>query len=183
MAGLEETTEPAAPSVDWIHDLVRRWLDAWNSHLPDEVLALLTEDVEIRDDSWPTAMHGHTEVREFLEALWRAMPDMTFELITGPYVMPAQPCASFRWRGAGTFTGPMNPPGFAPTGRRWEVDGADFHEYRDGRIARLRVVLDVMSVSRQVGLMPPTGSRGERAMAVVQRGVVRLQRRYRRRDR
>jgi hypothetical protein len=69
----------------------------------------------------------------------------------------------------------MHPPGFAPTGRRFEVDGADFHEYRDGRIARLRVVLDVMSVSRQVGLMPAAGGRGERAVAAAQRGIVRVQ--------
>jgi steroid delta-isomerase-like uncharacterized protein len=177
MSGLQET---AAPSVEWINDMVARWLAAWNSHRPDEVLALLTEDVEIRDDSWPSTMHGHAEVSKFLDALWHAMPDMTFELIAGPYVIPGQPRSSFRWRGAGTFSGRMDPPGFAPTGRHWEVDGADFHEYRDGRIAKLRVVLDVMSVSRQVGLMPPTGSRGERAMAAMQRGVVRLQQLYRR---
>ena len=99
-------------------------------------LSLLTEDVEVHDDSWPRTMHGHADVREFLEALWRAVPDMTFELLDGPYVIPGEPRASFHWRGFGTFTGRMDPPGFAPTGRRWEVDGADFHEYRDGRIAK-----------------------------------------------
>ena len=162
--------------IDWIGELVRRWLGAWNSHQPDRVLELLTDDVEVRDDSWPATMHGHAEVREFVEALWRAMPDMTFELITGPYVIPGEARASFHWRASGTFTGPMHPPGFAPTGRSWELDGADFHEYRDGRIARLRVVLDVMSVSRQVGLLPAAGSRAERTMAAAQRGVARLQR-------
>ena len=157
-----------------------RWLAAWNSHEAERVLALLTEDVDARDDSWPLAMHGHADVGNFLQALWRAMPDMTFELISGPYVMPGKPRASFHWRGYGTFSGRMDPPGFAPTGRRWEVDGADFHEYRDGRIAKLRVVLDVMSVTRQVGVMPPAGSRAERAMAAAQRGIMRAQHMYRR---
>jgi hypothetical protein len=73
----------------------------------------------------------------------------------------------------------MDPPGFAPTGRRWEIDGADFHEYRDGRICRLRVVFDLMSVSRQLGVMPPSGSRAERAMAAAQRGLVRAQQTFR----
>jgi predicted ester cyclase len=124
-------------------------------------------------------MHGHGEVREFIEALWRAVPDMTFELLAGPYVIPDEPRASFHWRGTGTFTGRMDPPGFAPTGRRWEIDGADFHEYRDGRISRLRVVFDLMSVSRQLGVMPAAGSRAERAMAAAQRVLVRAQQTYR----
>jgi steroid delta-isomerase-like uncharacterized protein len=172
---------PVAPSVDWTRELVASWLDAWNSHDPDRILNLLTDDVEARDDSWPKAMHGHGDVREFVEALWRAVPDMTFELLAGPFVIPDEPRASFHWRGSGTFAGRMDPPGFAPTGRRWEIDGADFHEYRDGRISRLRVVFDLMSVSRQLGVMPAAGSRAERAMAAAQRGLVRAQQMYRQR--
>ena len=166
--------------IEWIREFVPRWLAAWNSHEPDRVLELLTDDVEIRDDSWPKTMHGHDDVREFLQALWRAVPDMTFELLDGPYVIPGEPRASFHWRGSGTFTGRMDPPGFAPTGRRWEVDGVDFQEYRDGRIAKLRVIFDLMTVSRQLGVMPATGSTAERTMATAQRGVVRAQQAYRR---
>ena len=170
----DRTGTGEAPSIDWIGDFVGRWLDAWNSHDPDRVLAFLTEDVEVRDDSWPRTMHGHADVREFLNALWRAIPDMTFDLLDGPYVIPGEPRASFHWRGAGAFTGPMDPPGFAPTGRRWEIDGVDFQEYREERISRLRVAFDMMSVSRQLGLLPPAGSRAEQAMAAAQRGITRL---------
>lgn len=167
-------------STEWIREFVPRWLAAWNSHEPDRVLELLTDDVEIRDDSWPQTMHGHHDVREFLQALWRAVPDMTFELLDGPYVIPGEPRASFHWRGSGTFTGRMDPPGFAPTGRRWEVDGVDFQEYRDERIAKLRVIFDLTTVSRQLGVLPATGSTAERTMATAQRGVVRAQQAYRR---
>jgi steroid delta-isomerase-like uncharacterized protein len=180
-AGLERSAAEGAPSIDWIREFVGRWLEAWNSHQADRVLGLLTDDVEVRDDSWPKTMHGHADVREFLEALWRAVPDMTFELLDGPYVIPGEPRAAFHWRGAGTFTGPMDPPGFAPTGRRWEIDGSDLQEYRDGRIAKLRVVFDMMSVARQLGVMPAAGSRGERVMAAAQRGVTRVHKVYRRR--
>jgi len=79
-AGSEPAPAEAAPSIDWIRDFVRRWLEAWNSHDAEQVLGFLTDDVEIRDDSWPKTMHGHGDAREFLEALWRAIPDMTFEL-------------------------------------------------------------------------------------------------------
>ena len=176
----ESAVTRQTPSADWIRDFIGRWLDAWNSHEPHRVVSFLTEDVEIRDDSWPKTMHGLRDAREFLQALWRATPDMTFELLAGPYVIPGEPRASFHWRGRGTFTGPMDPPGFAPTGRAWEVDGVDFQEYRDGRIARLRVVFDLMTVSRQLGVMPATGSRSERAMVAAQRGVIRVQSEYRR---
>jgi steroid delta-isomerase-like uncharacterized protein len=179
MSAAEQTGVESGPSLEWVREFVPRWLDAWNSHQADRVLDFLTEDVEVRDDSWPQAMHGHADVREFLEALWRAIPDMRFELLDGPFVTPAKAAASFRWRGSGTFTGVMDPPGFAPTGRRWEVDGADFQEYRDGRISKLRVVFDMMSVARQLGVMPASGSRGERALAAAQRGVVRLQQQFR----
>ena len=76
----------------------------------------------------------------------------------------------------------MVPPGFAPTGRRWEVDGVDFLEFRDGRIAKLRVALDMMTVARQLGVMPAAGSRGERAMAAAQRALTWVQDNYRRRS-
>jgi steroid delta-isomerase-like uncharacterized protein len=170
------------PSIEWVRDFVPRWLDAWNSHQPERVLEFLTDDVVVRDDSWPETMHGHADVRRFLDALWRAIPDMAFELSSGPYVIPGEPRASFGWRGSGTFTGPMDPPGFAPTGRHWAVDGVDLQEYRDDRICQLRVVFDMMSVSRQLGLMPSAGSRAERAMAAAQRGVIGVREAYRRRS-
>src|SRR6478735_855187 len=61
-------TEAAAPAVDtaFVQDFFPRWLDAWNSHDADRVLALMTEDIAYDDSAWPTTMHGHAEVREFL---------------------------------------------------------------------------------------------------------------------
>jgi steroid delta-isomerase-like uncharacterized protein len=169
------TTTEAVPSIEWIRDFTPRWLEAWNSHEVARLLALMTEDIEYRDDSWHKTMHGHADVREFLEATWRATPDMTFELLSGPYVIPGEPRAAFHWRGWGTHTGVLEPPGFAPTGRRWELDGVDLHEYRDGRVCRLRIVFDLMSASRQLGLLPAAGGPAERALAMVQRSAFRVQ--------
>jgi steroid delta-isomerase-like uncharacterized protein len=168
-------------SIDWIRDFTQEWLDAWNSHDPDRLLALMTEDIEYRDDGWPQPMHGHADVRTFLESLWRAFPDMKFEVLTGPYVIPNEPRAAFHWRGRATHTGPLDPPGFAPTGRSWELDGVDFHEYRDGRVSRLRIAFDMMSATRQLGLLPQAGSGAERAVAAAQRSASRVQEAIRRR--
>ena len=67
-----ETTSEATTSIEWIRDFTPRWLDAWNSHEVDRLLALMSEDIEYRDDGWPKPMRGHGDVREFLEAGWRA---------------------------------------------------------------------------------------------------------------
>jgi steroid delta-isomerase-like uncharacterized protein len=171
----EGRTTPAETTIEWIRDdFMPRWEDAWNSHEVDRVLALMSEDIEYRDDSWPKPMRGHADVRELLESTWRAAPDLKTEFLSGPYVIPGEPRAAFHWRTTGTHTGPLEPPGFAPTGRPWELDGVDLHEYRDGRVCKLRVVFDQLSVARQLGLMPAAGSRPERAMAMAQRSASRV---------
>jgi steroid delta-isomerase-like uncharacterized protein len=155
--------------LDFLTDFAERWEAAWNSHQPDRVLELMTEDIVYDDSAWPRTMRGHGDVREFLEALWRGMPDLRFEMVEGPFLHPSEQVANFYWKGAGTFTGPLDPPGFAPTGARIEIDGFDLQEYRDGRVCRLRIVTDMMEVSRQLGLMPPQGSQLEKAAAAAQR--------------
>ena len=170
-----ETTSEATLSIEWIRDFATQWIDACNSHEVNRLLALMSEDIEYRDDAWPKPMRGHADVREFLESSWRAFPDITVELLDGPYVIPGEPRAALHWRGWATHTGPLEPPGFAPTGRRWEQDGVDFHEYRDGRVCKLRITFDMLSVSRQLGLMPAAGGRAERALAMAQRSASRVQ--------
>jgi hypothetical protein len=166
-----ETTSEATLSIEWIRDFATQWIDACNSHEVDRLLALMSEDIEYRDDAWPKPMRGHADV-----------PDSTFELLGGPYVIPGEPRAALHWRGRATHTGPLDPPGFAPTGRRWEQDGVDLHEYRDGRVCKLRITVDVLSISRQLGLMPAAGGRAERALAMAHRSASRVQEEIRKRQ-
>ena len=165
---------------DFVADFVPRWDAAWNSHEPDRLLELMTEDIVYDDSAWPRTMRGHAEVREFVEYAWRAMPDLEFHMVDGPFLLEAGPRAAFYWEGAGTFTGPLDPPGLAPTGARVEFDGFDLQEYRDGRVCRLRITFDMLDVSRQIGLVPKQGSRAEKAGAAAQRLGVRLRERLRR---
>ena len=162
-------TAPAGVDHEWLGTFTGDYLAAWNSHDPDRLLALMAPDIVYDDSAWPTRMHGHDDVRAFLRSAWRALPDMTFDVVEGPYVLPGEPKAAIHWRAHATFTGPMDPPGYAPTGRNAVFQGVDFHEYRDGKLARLRVDFDVMDLARQLGLLPPQGSRTERAMAAAQR--------------
>ena len=56
-------------------EFVQRWLTAWNSHEPERVLELMTDDILFDDSARSQTMRGPTEVREFLALLWRAFPD------------------------------------------------------------------------------------------------------------
>lgn len=142
----------------------QRLIATWNSRQPDQVLELMTHDVVYDDAGWPTQMHGHAAVRGFLESTWRAVPDLTLELIEGPLVDPAAPKAADSWRATGSQTGTWDPPGLSPTGRRISFEGASVEEFRDGKICRIRVVYDVAAIMRQLGVLPKAGSIGERAI-------------------
>ena len=151
----------------WAAGFAQQWLDAWNSHEPERLFALMTDDIVYDDSAWPTTMRGHAEIREFLEHTWRAMPDLRFEVREGPYIHPVEPKAAFWWDGYATHTGPLDPPGLSPTGKAIKFDGADFHEYRDGKVARLRIVFDMADGMRQLGVLPPAHGRQERVLARV----------------
>jgi steroid delta-isomerase-like uncharacterized protein len=171
----EPEAKSAAPDethIDWIRNFETRLLDAWNSHEAGRVLAMMTDDIEYRDDAWPKTMRGHADVREFLDSTWTAFPDLTIELVEGPYVIHGKPGCAIYWRASGTHTGRLDPPGLAATGRRWKGDGMLVDEYRDGRVCRLRTCFDMLDASRQLGLMPRPGSLAERAIAAAQRASV-----------
>jgi steroid delta-isomerase-like uncharacterized protein len=172
-----EATQTQTIDAAWVEEFAQRWADAWNSHEPERLLALMTEDIVYDDSAWPRTMRGHADVREFLDFTWRAFPDMRFEATDGPYLVPGEPKAAFYWRGMATHQGPIDPPGIPATGKRMEFEGADFHEYRDGKVAGLRIVFDMADCMRQLGALPQPGSRGEKAMAALARVQARLRRR------
>lgn len=139
---------------------------------------IFTEDIEFQDDAWPQVMRGHAEVEEFLRALWRAMPDLRFELVEGPYLAENGRHAAARVRVAGTVTGPVDPPGFAPTDSPMTTEFAAFYELEGERIKRERVILNMNDVGTQFGALPPPGSPGERIGVLLQRlAALRMRRR------
>ena len=174
---MAETTAAAQPiTTDWVHGFVERWLAAVNSRRPERVLELMTDDVVYHDSGWPQTMCGHAETGEFLAWLWRAFPDATFECLGSPLVDLDGSRAAFWWRGRMTNRGSINPPGIRASGRSVEYEGADFHEYRDGQVARLRIVFDMNDVLRQLGLLPARGSLAEGVMVAMQVLGTRLRR-------
>jgi steroid delta-isomerase-like uncharacterized protein len=160
-AATATSTPPAA-----VHTAAKRlddeFVKAWNSHKVEKLLSLMTDDVIYDDASWATEMHGHADVRAFLESTWRAVPDLSFKHEDTVLVDASGTRTARYWTGKGTHTGPWDPPGLRPTGRSFKFHGASFLESRDGKLSRIRVVYDVTDVMRQLGVLPGRASIGER---------------------
>ena len=170
-------TAPAA-GLDpaFLEDFAHRWLDAWNHRDGDGLSSLCTPDVEGADPAVGT-IRGRAAVADWVRICQRAFPDYRFEEPEPPYPSRTEQKAIVPWRMVGTHSGPLSPPGFAPTGRSVVIDGVDHWWFRDGLVARYRADYDLTGVSRQLGLVPERGSRAERVMV----GLQRLQQRVARR--
>jgi predicted ester cyclase len=149
--------------------LFERIYELLNEHAACHIPEVFTEDVEFRDDAWPDQIRGHAEMEHFLTSLWRAVPDLRFELLQGPYVLEDDRHVALRVRVGGTATGPYDPPGFAPTGARVTTEYGGFFELEGSRIKRGRVIVNMNEVAMQIGAAPARGSRGERLLVRLQR--------------
>ncbi len=153
-----------------------RYAEAWNSHDAEQIEPLVTEDIVWLDPALPEPARGVGEVKEFMRTSWAAFPDLRFT--AGPmWLDPHEDSMTWAWRMEGTNSGPVEPPGFAPTGRRIDVDGIDVWDFAEGRIERYRAYYDMALVARQLGVMPSPGSRGERVGVMLQRAQARFARR------
>lgn len=161
-------------SVDWLREFGDRYLEAWNSHDPGAVAACVAEDVVWEDPALPGPAHGPNEVAEFVRTSVAAFPDYAFSEPGSPAISEDGLVAYFPWRMTGTNTGPIDPPGFAPTGRGFALDGVDLWQFRGGLIWRYRAAYDFSGFARQLGLMPPRGGFAEKAMVRTQRLRARL---------
>jgi predicted ester cyclase len=175
-SGLMETQSSSGPVDEtFALGMIERAAAAMNSHDGATFVSLMTEDVVFEHSASPTVLHGRDEVKAFYQdTVWRAFPDLTIELAEGPFFHPRESRISLAWRATATHTGPFDPPGLAPTGRPITMDVREILEIRDGLAHHVRLVADLADVMRQLGVLPAPGSRGERAMATMQRLQVRL---------
>src|SRR4051794_88316 len=159
----------------FLDDFSHRWADAWERRDGQALGQLCTEDVEFFDPAIQT-VHGRAEVAAWVDQCAAVFPDYRFEEPEPPYAAREADKAIAPWRMTGTNTGPLDPPGFAPTGKPVVIDGVDHWWFRDGLVARYRADYDMAGVMRQLGLLPEPGSRQERAMVRLQRVGARLRR-------
>jgi len=149
---MDAQTKPQSPtSPDW----AARFLAGWNSRNTDRLLGLAADDVTWVDPFIPEGIaQGKAAVSEWLAATWSAFPDLTFEVAGEPFISIDGTQLAIAWKGAGTFTGRLEPAGVEPTGARVEMTGVDVYQF-DGENLRLVVTeTDAMSLAVQIGVVP-----------------------------
>jgi steroid delta-isomerase-like uncharacterized protein len=152
-----------------LREFGERWLAAWASRAPERITSLCTEDVAWEDPALTAPLRGRAAVNEFLADTFRAFPDLAFTLTDEPCLSPDGRRVAVPWRVSGTMLGPLTPPGLAPTRRRFQLEGVDLYQLRDGLVARMTTRYDVLEWLRQIGAVPARDSAAERALLGVQR--------------
>ena len=108
---------------------VTRFNRVWNGHDLDGILHMMTDDVVFEasfgKDPWGVRVVGQAAVREFLEDMFRRIPDVRWDEIRH-FACPE--LAVVEWLTTGTPRG----------GTRYEVQGCDVLALRNGRIAAKR---------------------------------------------
>jgi predicted ester cyclase len=142
---------------------------AVNAHDAQRLGALCADEIVWRDPAAPATLHGRMEVVSFhRDVLFAAMPDVHLQLIEGPYLSIDGRSVAARLRFSGTMTGPLTPPGFAPTHGRLSFETAEFSQFDGGLLARHTVVLDMLDLARQIGAAPQVGSMADRLVVWLQ---------------
>jgi steroid delta-isomerase-like uncharacterized protein len=125
--------------------LAENFIAAWNSHNPDKMLPVFTDDIFYEDVAFGEVSHGHAELRKFAVSEFEGVPDLELKLVR----------ASIR-NGHGTiewsFTG--TDKGVYKTGKKFTVRGVSVVDVRNGKISRSLDFYDVATIMRQVGVLP-----------------------------
>jgi hypothetical protein len=169
MEGVPMAEERQELDEPFIRDFMERWLAAWNSKDPDQVLALCSQDVVWDESGGVGRLEGHDAVRKkSLRPFFDAFPDVQIEYIDEPYLALGGSKAAARWRIGGNMTGAWNPPGFAPTNSPVALEGAEFWEFEGGLVSNYTLLLDGLNLGQQIGAAPKPGTLSERVGLVMQ---------------
>src|SRR5207248_10939103 len=98
-------------------------------------------------------------LRDFFHELHGAFPDLAWEVLE---VVRDAGKAAVRWRATGTFAGPGNFQGFLANGAHLQMEGCDVLTINgENKIERLEAYVDSGDLARQLGVLPPAGSKAE----------------------
>src|SRR5215212_2172860 len=148
------TTSVANSAGFDLKDFAERYASAWNGCDTDAMAELITADIVWVDPALPEPARGIPAVQDFMRTSFQVFPDLRFSEPDPPHATVQGDLIAWAWTMEGTFRGPIDPPGFAPTGRRMKIDGVDLWRMRDGRIDDYRAFYDMSDLVRQLGILP-----------------------------
>jgi hydroxyacylglutathione hydrolase len=142
-------------------EVARRYFDAISAHDLDAAVACWVPG-SIDNFVGQQQLIAPDGVRAYFAELFSAFPDFAFEILS---TTEAEDRCAVRWRARATFAGPGRFQNFAPNGATIEIEGCDVVTVGDqGLITRNDAYLDSGDVVRQLGFLPPAGSKAEQRL-------------------
>jgi steroid delta-isomerase-like uncharacterized protein len=145
-------------------EIVRQHMEAEDRKDLDAVVACFTDDCYYRVPGLDLHLHGREQIRGWYTELFAAIPDManecerywSFQGETEPFVL-------YQAEMTGTHLGTLQ--GWHATGRCFRTGMlVRIPIAADGRMLAEEVYFDGAHLFRQLGILPPAGSRRERAL-------------------
>lgn len=138
----------------FVRDFGSRWEAAWNSHDTGQVMALLHPDIRWNDTIfWPELIHGHTDMRAYIDKIWAVMPDVHFKEVQ-LFSAPEDGRALY------LFEQTTSAPPAAGTAKTATTFGCDiFLGFQDGLLSDYMAQYEITEMMRQFGMLPPRGGR------------------------
>lgn len=149
-------TTATPPTTGSKADLVRWSFDALNRRDMEAMRQIFTETTVERFPD--RTCHGVDEIVAYFEQTMAAIPDWHIEAVA---IAEQDDEVFVQWRLTGTHSGTLL--GIEATGKSLEIDGMDHFTIRDGKIVTNFVIVDQLQYARQIGMMPPEDSVGDKA--------------------
>ena len=139
------------------------WERAWSGRDPAAFAEVCTPDVHYEDPLTPVPLTGPAALAGHAARLWAAFPDARVNqagrrLAGGAFAVA--PVVVL-----GTHSAPLE--GLPASHRPLQVHAVAYAELADERVARIRVFFDLYAVAVQLGVLPRSGSLGERALMLL----------------
>jgi steroid delta-isomerase-like uncharacterized protein len=136
---------PDGKSTDPDAAVAEKWIAAWNSHNPDKMLSLFTDDIVYEDVAFGEVSHGSAELRKFAASEFEGIRDLELKLDRANI---HNGHGTIEWTFSGTDKDVFK------TGKKFSVRGVSVIDMRDGKISRNLDFYDVATIMRQVGVLP-----------------------------
>lgn len=144
--------------------LAERWAAAVAGRDRAALAEVVAPDVHYEDPLTEGPLSGPDALADHLARLWAALPDVACEVLEDPMGEGDRLVVALRV--TGTHTGET---GEVPaTGRRVVADAVCWCVVRDGRLWRVRAIVDTYAAAVALGLLPRPGSAGDRALKLLQ---------------
>ena len=139
----------SATSPGWL----TAYLEAWNSHDPDQLLGCVTDDIVVDDKAMSERFEGKDALRNALAAMVEDFSS-NFRLEQGELLVSTDDTWAAEWIMTGVNDREDKPHGLPNTGRPFTIRGLSIGRVRDGKVSEEHLYWNLAEYLQQIGLMP-----------------------------